>query len=243
MLSTLLLLGVYALLAIAVQAVHGPQFLSDHKDDVLAALGSQVMPFKLDKLLNLAVLTSAAASAQATILPATRLTLAMATQRALPSALAKVSPRYKTPSVSTLWVGVLSCAWCITLSLVSEPQHVIDDAVMATGLAISLYLSLTGLACLVYFRRVLWKSSRTFVRAGLCPFVTFLWLGYIFVRSCVEQGNPANAESGAWFSVGAPLAIGAVSLGLGLILMFAMRRQDATFFRSAREIADPQIRL
>jgi amino acid transporter len=241
-LSIVLLLALYVLLAVSVQAVHGPEFLIVHKDDVLAALGSQVFPLKLDRLLDLAVLTSAAASAQTTILPATRLMLAMAAQRAAPSAFAKVSPRFKTPSVSTLWIGGLSCAWCVSLALVSEPQHVIDDAVTATGLAISFYLSITGLACVIYFRESLWTNPSAFIRVGLSPAVAFVWLGYIFVRSCIEQCEPKNAASGAWFGIGAPLAIGAASLVLGLLLMFAMWRADASFFRSARETAEPQTR-
>ena len=50
-------------------AFHGPQFLVDNSDDVLSALGTDVLGSPWDKLLIIAVLTSASASTQTTILP------------------------------------------------------------------------------------------------------------------------------------------------------------------------------
>jgi amino acid transporter len=239
--STVLLLGIYVLVAVAAQAVHGPQFLAQHKEDVLSALGVQVLPFGLDKLLDVAVLTSASAATQTTILPATRSMLSMAAHGAAPRTLGTISPRYLTPGVSTLWMGAISIVWCVALSLVS--QNVIADSVTATGLAISFYLGITGLACVIYFRNALWNDLRTFALAGLGPFAGFLGLGYVFVRSCVDLADPAKSESGAWLGVGLPLAIALLSLATGLLLMLAMWRLDPAFFRRRAEAAHPETRL
>ncbi|MFI5316622.1 MAG: APC family permease [Myxococcota bacterium] len=241
-LSTFLLLGIYLLVAIAAQSVHGPQFLADNRDDVLSALGGAVLPFGLDKLLIIAVLTSASAATQTTILPATRSMLSMAAHGAAPRAMGAISPRYLTPGVSTLWMGGVSIAWCVALSLVS--QDVIEDSVTATGLAISFYLALTGLACAIYFRRALLGDLRTFVLAGLLPLAGFASLGYVFVRSCVDLADPAKSEShSAWLGIGLPLAIGILSLVTGVALMFLMWRADPTFFRRRLEAASPATRL
>jgi len=227
-LSTFLLLGIYLLVAVAAQAVHGPAFLAAHSEDVLSALGGQVLPFGLDKLLDVAVLTSASAATQTTILPATRSMLAMSAHGAAPRALGAISPRYLTPGVSTLWMGAISIVWCIALSLVSD--HVIADSVTATGLAISFYLGITGLACVIYFRKALWNDLRTFTVAGLGPFAGFVGLGWVFVRSCVEQE-------------GLPLAMALVSMALGVVLMLWMWRVDPTFFQRKSEAAHPDTRL
>ena len=56
-------------------------------------------------LLILMVLSSAAASTQTTILPTARTTLSMAAYKALPSAFAKIHPRFLTPTVSTVVMG------------------------------------------------------------------------------------------------------------------------------------------
>ena len=53
---------------------------------MLSALGRNVLGSPLDKLLVLAVLTSAAASTQTTILPTARTALSMAHWRAIPPA-------------------------------------------------------------------------------------------------------------------------------------------------------------
>ena len=95
---------------------------------MLAALGEDVFGSPLDKLLIIAVLTSASASTQTTILPSTRTALSMAAHRARSrSDFASVHPRYMTPGVATIWMGVLSIIWYVGLTLVS--QNVLYDSI------------------------------------------------------------------------------------------------------------------
>ena len=79
--------------------------LVENQEDVLSSLGTEVFGSPLDKLLIIAVLTSAAASTQTTILPAARTTLSMARAKAMPESLGKIHPRYLTPHISTLCDG------------------------------------------------------------------------------------------------------------------------------------------
>jgi amino acid transporter len=130
--STFLLLGIYLIVAVAAQAVHGPQFLVDNKEDELSALGSHVLPFGLDKLLIVAVLTSASAATQTTILPATRSMLAMAAH----------GPRRLWRDLALPHARCLDSGWaasivCVSRSLVS--QHALDDSV--TGPASPSFIS------------------------------------------------------------------------------------------------------
>ena len=83
----------YLIVAIAAQAVHGPGFLTANSDDVLSATGNLVLASPFDKLLILAVLSSAAASTQTTILPAARSELSMAAHRAAPRWFAHIDPK------------------------------------------------------------------------------------------------------------------------------------------------------
>ena len=76
--ATLVLVGIYVIVSVAAQAYAGPDFLINNSDDVLSALGGDVLGSPLDKLLIIAVLTSASASTQTTILPTTRTVLSMA---------------------------------------------------------------------------------------------------------------------------------------------------------------------
>jgi len=96
--STLLLLGIYVIVSVAAQAYHGVAFLNENQDDVLSALGKDVLPWGLDKILIIAVLTSASASTQTTILPTTRASLSMAAHGAIPKYFGRIHPRFLTPS-------------------------------------------------------------------------------------------------------------------------------------------------
>ena len=90
--STVVLLGIYVLVGVAAQAYHGVGFLKANSDDVLSSLGTDVLGSPWDKLLIIAVLTSASASCQTTILPATRSALSMAAKRAAPKTFGTVHP-------------------------------------------------------------------------------------------------------------------------------------------------------
>ncbi len=87
--STILLVVIYVVVSAAAQAFHGVGFLSNeaNQEDILSALGSGVLGEPLNKLLIIAVLTSASASTQTTILPTARTTLSMAHWKAVTSLL------------------------------------------------------------------------------------------------------------------------------------------------------------
>lgn len=109
--STILLVGIYVVVSIAAKAFGGAQVLIDNSDDVLSVVGRAVLGSPLDKILIIAVLTSAAASTQTTILPTARTSLSMAAKKAAPRMFGQIHPRYLTPSTSTIWMGALSIAW------------------------------------------------------------------------------------------------------------------------------------
>ncbi len=165
--STLILLGIYVIVAVAAQAYAGVDQLIDNQEDVLSALGTEVFGSPLDKILIIAVLTSAAASTQTTILPTARTTLSMARSKAMPESLGKVHPRFLTPHVSTIAMGAASIVWYVGLTLVSE--NILFDSLAALGLMIAFYIGLTGFACAIYYRRELLRSVKNFFFIGVGP--------------------------------------------------------------------------
>jgi len=240
--STLLLLGIYIIVAYAALAVHGPDFLVKNQDEVLSPLGQDVLPTGLDKLLIIAVLTSASASTQTTILPGTRAALSMASHGAAPKRFASINPRRLTPGVATVWFGVISIVYYVALTAVSS--NILSDSITATGLMITFYLGITGVACVIYFRKALFNDARTFVLAGLGPALGAVLMGYIFVKSAIDQFNPDNSYTGkSLLGMGPPFTITLLGLLLGVVLMVLQWRSDPTFFRRKRESADAEMRL
>jgi amino acid transporter len=234
--STLILLGIYLIVAVAAQAYAGVDQLVTNQEEVLSALGTEVFGSPLDKILIIAVLTSAAASTQTTILPTARTTLSMARANAMPKSLGKVHPRYLTPHVSTLLMGGASIVWYVGLTLVSE--DILFDSLAALGLMISFYIGLTGFACAIYYRREILRSVKNFFFVGLGPFLGGVILFYLLIKNAIELSDPANSESGnAWLGIGPPLLIAAFFLVLGFVLMAIQWRAMPAFFRRRPEVA------
>jgi amino acid transporter len=235
--STVVLLLIYVLVAVAAQAFAGPKELIDNADDVLSALGTDVFGSPWDKILIIAVLTSAAASTQTTILPTARTALSMAAHRAMPARLGDVHPRFRTPHVATILMGSLSIVWYVVLTIVS--QNILYDSLLALGLMIAFYYGLTGYACVLYYRRQLTRSAKDFVMMGLAPLLGALILTGVFVKSVLDLADPANSESGdSWLGLGPPLVIGIGFLLMGLVMMLWWRfAGDREFFRHKAETA------
>ena len=234
--STIVLLGIYVLVAVSAQAYHGVGFLKANSDDVLSALGKDVMGSPWDKLLIIAVLTSASASCQTTILPATRSALSMAAKRAAPKTFGRVHPEYLTPHVATVWMGVISVAWYVGLKLISD--NVLYDAVAGLGMMIAFYYGITGFACPVYFRRQLHQRPRPFLLTGVAPTIGGIVLFWALYKSIADGIDPNPADSTIWLGHFAPsVVIGVGFFLLGFLLMLAMWFTDKTFFRRRPELA------
>ena len=230
--STLILLGIYVIVSIAAQAVHGDDFLRQNKEDVLSALGTDVFGSPLDKILIIAVLTSAAASTQTTILPTARTSLSMGAVKALPRIFARVHPRYQTPDFSTILMGVLSIVWYFGLTLISE--DILGDSIAALGLMIAFYYALTGFACAIFYRREIMSNVKAFFFAGVMPIFGAVTLTYVFVKSIQDLSEPGRRDV---LGVAPPLAIAIFFAVLGIVVMFLQRAADPEFFQRKRKVA------
>jgi amino acid transporter len=240
--ATVILLLIYVLVSTAAQAYHGTAFLSNNSGDVLSALGSSVFGSPLNKLMIIAVLTSASASTQTTILPTARTTLSMARWGAIPEAFGRIHPRFLTPTFSTLLMGGLSILWTIALLAFNPNQDVLGDTISALGFAVCFYYGFTGLACAVYYRREIFKSARSFLLAGLIPVAGGVMMAYIAIKAFTYYNTAGNNYSKPFLSIQTPIFVGIGGLILGIILMFASWPFFPKFFsRRWLEAADPEV--
>jgi amino acid transporter len=237
--STIVLLLIYVVVAASAQAFAGTIFLKHNADDILSALGGDVFGSPWDKLLILAVLSSAAASTQTTILPTARTTLSMARFNAIPAAFGRIHPRHLTPGVSTLAMGAVSLVW--TILVITQSENVLFDSLAGLGFQIAFYYGLTGFACAIYYRKQLFKSVRNFVFAGLAPFLGGAMLTGIFIKAYTDYKDPASTNSGGVFGVGTPVAIGIGLILVGAVVMVVSNLIYREFFKRKLETADPGI--
>ncbi len=167
-LSTVLLVGLYVIVSVAAVAFAEPGLAAFNGDDFLAPLATDVLGSGIGKLLIFAVLTSAAACTQTTILPSARTAISMARMGALPKKFGAIHPRYLTPSFATLAMGAVSIAWYLGLVFISG-NNVLTDSVTATAIGIAFYYGLTGVACVVYYRHEHLKGIKNFLFYGVVP--------------------------------------------------------------------------
>jgi amino acid transporter len=238
-LSTLILLAIYVVVGYGSVSLLGPDFVSDNAGDAIYALGKIALPTVLVKLLVIAVLTSAAASCQTTILPATRTMLSMGAHGAAPKALARIDRQRLTPDISTWLFGVVSIAWYVVLVVISHntDTDAYSASIAAVGMAIAVYYGVTGVSCIVYYRCHLTRSLRHFVLIGLLPAFGGVVLLYVFART-VWDARSADYGYGTLFGVGTVLVIGTLLLVLGVPLMIWCSRKYPTFFTFRRDPSD-----
>ncbi|HET9171075.1 MAG TPA: APC family permease [Actinospica sp.] len=244
--STVLLLVTYGLVTVSAQAFAGVGTTGtglanpDNSGDVLSGLGSEVFGstgfgWFLSKLLVLMVLTSASASTQTTIMPTARTALSMADHHGIPSAFARIHPRFRTPTWSTIGMGLASIAFYAMLSKIST--NVLADSISSLGLAIAFYYGLTGLACAWHFAPRALRSPRTFWLRFLLPLLGALILFTFFGYGAYQFWNPAygNTQWHMPFSphwiIGGVFLTGVGSLVLGIPLMYVYRAVRPGFFR------------
>jgi len=239
-LSTFILLLTYVGVAIALVAVAGTDFLTDNageEEAIFGLLATQVLG-GWDWVVLLAVTTSAIASTQTTIIPASRTALSMARRGAVPPIFGRIHPRFRTPDVATWAVAAVAIVWYLVLSILSE--NALFDSLTALSLLIAFYYALTGIACALYYRRHLLESAKNLFLIGVGPVVGSVLLLWLLVESVVDMADPANSYTGqAWFGVGPPLVIGIVIVVVGLVLLGISRVKGSVFWEERAGVADP----
>jgi amino acid transporter len=232
--STLILIGIFLLVATAAQAYAGPTYLGNNANDIFAGGLAKAVLGPLHFLLIIAVLTSATAATQTTILPAARSALSMARRGAIPKRFAEIHPQNLVPAYATIVAGVLSVIWFVFIVLVST--NVLADCVTGLGFLVAFYYGFTGLACVIFYRRELLKSGRNFLMMGVLPLFGFAVLMFIFVRGFVFYGHSANDSSPPLLGLGVPDWIGILGIGGGVILMLIRRATSPAFFKREKRL-------
>jgi amino acid transporter len=237
--STVVLIGIFLLVSVAAQAYAGPKYLSDNANDIFAGgLATSVLG-PLHFLLTIAVLTSATAATQTTILPAARQALSMARRGAFPARFASINERNLVPGFATVVAGLLSVLWYV--AIVNVSTNVLSDCVSGLGFLVAFYYGWTGFASAIFYRYELHKSARNALVYGILPAVGGLILMGIFVRGMIYYGHAANDVSKPLLGLGVPDWIAIFGIAVGVVLMLIRRVTAPAFFRERRMVYGDRI--
>ncbi len=180
-------------------------------------------------LVSLAVLTSSASSLQSTFVGPARTLLAMGHYGALPPAYAKVSPRFFTPGYATIVSAIVASAFYAVMRVVSE--NTLWDTILTLGMMICFYYGITAFACVWYFRKQWFDSTRNVFFTFLFPLVGGVILLVLFVTTLIDSMDPAYGSGANVGGVGIVFILGMAIIVIGIVVMIWQAIRRPAFFR------------
>ncbi|WP_406209423.1 APC family permease [Kitasatospora sp. NBC_01560] len=236
-LSTLVLLSTYLFTAVAAISFAGTGATglglgnASNAADVLGTLAPAVLGAPVAKGVQLAVALSAVAALLTCVVSTARPNVSVASHGAMPAAFARVHPRYRTPTVATLFTGAVAVALLAVLSF-AAPAF-LGDAVLSIGLLVCAYYGATAFACVWHFRAELRSGGRALVFKGLLPLAGGLMMLAAFARSAVDMVDPDYGATSI-DGVGGVFLLGIGSIVLSLPVTALLRLRFPEFFRNGR---------
>lgn len=192
--------------------------MAANSGNVLGVLGQVVWPGAGGKLIVVAVILSAVATLETSLIQGSRTLFAMARDRTMPTAFGKVHPNFRTPWIATIALGVVTLVLFALANYVGSISKILTDAISAVGLQVVFYYGLAGLSVVVLYRRQLAKSVSNFIFMGLWPLLGAIFMFVVLVESVTSNTAAINIA-------------GFGSLGLGLIPLVIFWARGSAYFR------------
>ncbi|HEY5120436.1 MAG TPA: APC family permease [Acidimicrobiales bacterium] len=191
LISMWLLLFVFVLNFVAAQMLLGPKAVAAQGTEVLFYFGQQFAGSWASYVMIFAVLSSTVATTQTTLLPAARITYAMARDGVFPKVFGSVHKEFKTPAIGTLILSFISLFGIMLTTFSSSSANVFANLISNIGVLVAFYYGITGVACAWAFRKTLGKSFRANLTMIYLPLIG--GVGLLYVSYQVIKGGGRNA--------------------------------------------------
>lgn len=201
-------IGVFVLFEVFTIAIN-MMFSADqiqNSPNLLSDLGDLVAPNWGGKVLVLAVVLSTVATLETTLIQVTRTLFAMGRDRTLPAVFGLCHKRWQTPWLAVVVVAAISLVLFVASTKLGGFSSIMTDAIDAIGLQICFYYALAGIAVVVAYRRVAFKSMKGAILVGIWPGIGAIFMLFLLVQCCFGPNRLTGAELGIGF--------GAVAIGL-----------------------------
>jgi amino acid transporter len=223
MFAVALLAAIYTLAQVGLQGVVSSARLQAHSASALVYVAQVLGGGFWAKMMALSIALSVIATTGTGIVLSARIAYGMASYRALPGFLSNVSPRFHTPVVASMLVGILLIGLTWVYLLTDSVEDAFANVIGVTGQLFAIFYILTALATVVYYRRLILSGPREFGVLGLLPLGAAGFLGWVLVRSLLAAPAPQ-----VWSLAGI--------IGGGLLLLLAARfALRSVYFQIPRE--------
>jgi hypothetical protein len=120
-------------------------------------------------------------------------------------------------------------AFYAVMRFVSE--NVLWDTILTLGMMICFYYGITAFACVWYFRKQWFDSTRNFFFTFLFPLVGGAILAVLFFTTLIDSMDPAYGSGSEVFGVGLVFILGMLIIVVGIVTMIWQSVRRPAFFR------------
>ncbi|GAA4311798.1 hypothetical protein GCM10023086_32090 [Streptomyces venetus] len=218
------MLGLFLFASVAFQREMSLAELVRNGPQALPYLGEKLAAEPWATLPLIALMFSAVASVQATLIPTARGLLAMGRDRTMGPLWTRIHPRHGTPAVGTVVVTAIAGVIALLAVALPELSDMLLAAVNAIGLIVALYYGLTALACAVRFRSARHAGVREALLAVGVPALSGLVLlglgGYLGYSYLTMTDHFELSPDNGWFMFSLPAVIVLAGLGMAAIAKY-----------------------
>ncbi|MDQ0578376.1 APC family permease [Streptomyces rishiriensis] len=205
------MLGLFIFASVAFQREMSLPELIKNGPQALPYLGAKLAAEPWASLPLLALMFSAVASVQSSVIPTARGLLAMGRDRTMGRVWTRINPKYGTPAAGTVIVMSIAAGIAGLAVVIPKLSDMLLAAVNAIGLVVALYYGLTALACAVRFRAARHEGPREALLAIGVPAASGtillglgVYLGYSYLT--MSDHFELSPDNG-WFMLSLPAAI------------------------------------
>ncbi|GAA2258535.1 hypothetical protein GCM10010104_64840 [Streptomyces indiaensis] len=221
------MLGLFLFASVAFQREMSLAELVRNGPQALPYLGEKLAAEPWATLPLVALMFSAVASVQATLIPTARGLLAMGRDRTMGPLWTRVHPRWGTPAAGTAVVMSVAAVIAVFAFAIPELSDMLLAAVNAIGLIVALYYGLTALACAVRFRAARHGGPREALLAVVVPALSGLVLlglgGYLGYSYLTMSDHFELSPDNGWFMFSLPAVIVLAGLGMAAVAKYVRR--------------------
>ncbi len=229
------MLGLFLFASVAFQREMSLAELVTNGPQALPYLGEKLAAEPWATLPVVALMFSAVASVQATLIPTARGLFAMSRDRTMGPLWTRIHPRYGTPAAGTAVVMAIAGVIAVLAVAIPKLSDMLLAAVNAIGLIVALYYGLTALACAVRFRAARHEGAREALLAVAVPAVSGLILlglgGYLGYSYLTMSDHFALSPDNGWFMFSLPAVIVLAGLGMAAVAKYA---RHSPYFTTGR---------
>ena len=218
----------FLLAQVSIQMALTPDQIQGNAANLLPALGNLTLGAPWTAVAVLAVMVSSVATIQTQLVQCSRLLFAMSRDKVIGPSMGRLHPRFQTPWLAGFAVAAVSLPVFIASAMVPAVNELMSDLINAIGIQASFYYVLAALACVFYYRRVLFADWRTLIFAGALPLFSAFFVTGVVICELPQLGYRVSGVS-----------IGSILIGL-VPLLYYRRLYKSRFYTDPREAAPPR---